>query len=455
MKKTKIMSLALAAALGASMLTGCGTGSGGIKKVTVWSGNSHSKVVVSRLVDEFNKDKGKKLGVKIDYIVKEGDSASSIDLAYDTGDEPEFCSTGNIKKLAEDGKIVALEDLPGGAELLAEYDENDYKNFQTDGKTYKIPYGATTQGLIYNKDMFKKYGIVDENGEAKPPETLEEMREDAKIMTNEAEHEYGIVIPLSNEWLYNVEVMSLAKASCNFREFDWEKGEFDYTSHTPVLELYAGIKQDNSYFPGADNMDNDTARAQFAQGKIGMKIGASYDVGVLNDQFPAKCDWGVAPYPTAVKGERYKTELASNGFLVINKKAVDNLGAETAMEIFNFFHDDAMMTELYKEGMEIPCKNTIVENTKIDNPKKGWTDFAALVNSSTVIRWDVPGAASTGAKTGNDYFLQDLWTGKMTPAEITAAMTKERNESMRQWFEKNTDKNQQDYIMPNYSTRME
>ena len=43
----------------------------------------------------------------------------------------------------------------------------------------------------------------------------------------------------------------------------------------------------------------------------------------------------------------------------------------------------------------------------------------------------------------------------MTPAEITAAMTKERNESMKQWFEKNTDKNQQDYIMPNYSTRME
>ena len=456
MKKSRILSILLCAAMSAAVISGCaGGGRNGVKTVKVWSGNSHSKMVVSKLVDEFNKTKGKGLNVKIEYIVKEGDSAKGIDLAYDTGDEPDFCATGNIRKLAEEGKIVALEDIKGGSELLAEYKPEDYENFRVDGKTYKIPYGATTLGLVYNKDMFKKYGIVDENGEAKPPETLQEMREDAKKMTDTAAHEYGIVIPLGNDYLYGTDVQGVAKASANTREYNWVTGKYDYSSHIPVLEMYEGIKEDGSYFPGADNMDNDTARAQFAQGKIGMKIGASYDVGVYNDQFPAKCDWSVAPYPTAKKGERYKTELASNGFLVINKKAIDNLGEELALEIFKWFHSDEMMTELYKQGMEIPCKSELIEKTTLENPKHGWKEFAALLEYSAVLPWGSPEIDSAGMMSANDYFIKELWPGNMTAQEVSDKLTETSNEGMKKWFAQNPDKKIEDYIIPDYNTRME
>ncbi|UKI35907.1 MAG: extracellular solute-binding protein [Clostridiales bacterium] len=39
----------------------------------------------------------------------------------------------------------------------------------TTAKTYRLPVSVTTMGLIYNKDMFKSAGIVDEKGEAKAP----------------------------------------------------------------------------------------------------------------------------------------------------------------------------------------------------------------------------------------------------------------------------------------------
>ena len=45
------------------------------------------------------------------------------------------------------------------------------------GKTYALPgNGMMVQGLIYNKDMFKAAGLVDENGEAKPPVTLKRIQ---------------------------------------------------------------------------------------------------------------------------------------------------------------------------------------------------------------------------------------------------------------------------------------
>lgn len=459
MKKGKLIIGLLCVAMTCTLFAGCGGDNSdensGVKTATVWSGNSHSKLVLSQLVDEFNKTRGKELNVKIEYVVKEGDSASAIDLAYETGDEPDFCSASGIEKLSENGKIVAINDLPGGEELLAEYDEGDYANFSVGGKTYKLPYGATTNGLIYNKDMFKKYGIVDENGEAKPPKTLDELREYAKIMTNPAEREYGIIIPLGNQWLYGTDVLGVAKASCNTREYDWVKGEYDFSSHKPVLDMYQGIKEDASYFPGADNMDNDAARAQFAQGKIGMKFGASYDVGVYNDQFPAKCDWGVAPYPTVKADERYKTELSSNGFILINKKAVEHLGEELTMEVFKFFHDDAMMTELYKQGVEIPCKQKLIESVTPENPKHGWTEFSKLLEYSEVIPWNSPKTIRTGAQSNNDYFLKDFWPGNKTAQQVTDEMTASYNEGMKAWFEQNPDKKIADYIIADYNTRMD
>ena len=345
--------------------------------------------------------------------------------------------------------------MPGGMELLAQYEEADYANFSHDGKTYKLPYGATTQGLVYNKDMFKKYGIVDQNGEPTPPETLDEMREYAKRMTNPAEREYGIIVPLGNQWLYATDVLGVAKASCNTREYDWASGKFDFSSHKPVLDMYQGIKEDGSFFPGADNLDNDAARAQFAQGKIGMKFGASYDVGVYNDQFPANCDWGVAPMPTVNKGERYKTELASNGFIVINKRGIEHLGEELAMEIFKFFHDDEMMTELYKQGVEIPCKPEIIENVKLENPKHGWKEFSELLPSSVVIPWNSPKSIRTGAPSTSDYFIKEFWPGMKTAQQVTDEMTASYNEGMKIWFEQNPDEKPEDYIIPDYNTRMD
>lgn len=455
--KIKKLSAVLAGVMVASTLAGCGSTkeNSDLKTVRIWTGNSHSKTVVSRLVDEFNKERGKELGVNVVYEVKSGDSAQSIDLAYETGDEPEFCQGGNMKQLAETGKIVAIEDMPGGKEFLAEYDPQQLVNFQVDGKTYAAPHTLSVVGLIYNKDMFKAAGLVDENGEPTPPKTYEEMREYAKKLTNKEKQEFGAIIPLKPSWIYGVAVQNLAKSSSNTGTYDWIAGKYDYSSHIPVMEMWKGIQDDGSMFPGILNMDDDAARAQFAQGKIGMRVGASYDCAVLTEQFPAVCDWGVAPFPTLKEGERYATSATANSVLYINKKAVDLLGEETAMEIYKWFHGDEMMSQLYAEGMDIPAKASVVDNTKVTTDMKGWKEFAVLSKYGYNDCWNRPGVLESGKKTSQEYFLNDFWTGKMTAQEVVNELNEGAVVGMANWFEKNPDKKIEDYIDADYNTKVD
>lgn len=455
--KIKKISAVLASALLMTSLAGCGSTKedSELKTVRIWTGNSHSKTVVSRLVDEFNADRGKELGVKVVYEVKSGDSSSSIDLAYETGEEPEYSMGGNKRQLAETGRIVAIDDLPGGKEFLAEYDPEMLVNFQVDGKTYAAPFSISTVGLIYNKDMFKAAGLVDENGEPTPPKTYDEMREYAKLLTNKDKQEFGAILPLKPSWIYGIAITNVAKSSCNYNSFDWTTGKYDYSHHIPVMKMWKGIQDDGSMFPGILNMDDDAARAQFAQGKIGMRIGASYDCAVLTEQFPAVCDWGVAPIPSLIEDERYATSATANGVLYINKKAVDLLGEETAMEIYKWFHGDEMMSALYAEGMDIPAKFEIVKNTKVTTDMTGWKEFAELTEIGFNDDWNTPGTLNTGKKTTQEYFLNDFWTGKMTAEDIVKELNEGAVVGMANWFEKNPDKKIEDYIKPDYNTKVE
>ncbi len=455
--KIKKLCAVLAGVLAVSSLAGCGKGKedSGLKTVRIWTGNSHSKTVVSRLVEEFNAKRGKELGVKVVYEVKSGDMAQSIDLAYETGEEPEFCAGGNTQQLAETGKIVAIEDMPGGKEFLAEYDPELLVNFKVNGKTYQAPYGMSTVGLIYNKDMFKAAGLVDENGEPTPPKTYAQMREYAKKLTNADKQEFGAIVPLKPSWIYGIAITNVAKSSCNFSTYDWKTGKYDYSHHIPVMEMWKGIQDDGSMFPGILNMDDDAARAQFAQGKIGMRIGASYDCAVLTEQFPAVCDWGVAPIPTLNENERYATSASVNSIISINKKAVDLLGEETAMEIYKWFHGDEMMTALYEEGMEIPSKPEIIKKATVKTDMKGWKEFAELSEIGYNDNWHTPGTINTGKKTPQEYFLNDFWTGKMTAQQIVDELNEGAVVGMKNWFEKNPDEKLEDYIIPDYNTKVE
>ncbi len=431
----KGFAVAAAAAVAAVSFSGCGKqADDGRTVVTIWSPSSHSKATYTALTEEFNNTIGKENGIRVVYEVKEGDIGQQIELALASDQAPELFVAGKVSELAEKGQIVSLEDI-GCNGLVEDYKDGLVEGTNTyKGKTYCIPVAATTRGLIYNKEMFKAAGIVDQNGEALPPATWDELREDAKKLTDASKKEYGIILPLKWSGWFSGDVIDAGIPSIGNNGYDFKTGKFDYYAYEPIINTYLGIKSDGSCLPGSESLDNDTARARFAEGGIGMKLGFSFDVAVLNDQFPAKIDWGVAPLPVLDKNSRYKQPASLGSSARINAAALNTVGAEKLKIVYDWLYSDEVIARAYQDSLNIPFKTEIIKNTTVENPKKGWVEFAKISDISTMI----PAAAKydiSGEQALNELFMQEAWQGKKSAKDIISQYNKTVNAGVAKYKE--------------------
>lgn len=438
---------------------GCEKKETGIKKFEVWSHNSHSKGVFTELVSEWNETQGKRLGVEIVYTVKEGNIQQAVEMAFTSDQEPDMFTSVNVEKYSASGDIVPISSLPGGEEFLQKYIDAGIDMTRTafsdsKGDIYCVPCNVITFGLVYNKDMFKKYGIVDENGEPTPPKTFTELREYAKKMTNPKEQDYGIILPMKWSSFVGTDVEQLSMGSNGVMKFNPITGEYDFSVLKPIYEMYMGIKQDESYFPGPEALDNDMARAYFSERNIAMKLAGSYDVGVFNSQFPAKCDWGVAPYPVEDENNRYLQYMMMGGEFALTKKAVEKVGAETAFEIFKFLHSEELSRELYKKGMSLPYDYSIVKDVKVDDGLKGWEEFSKLTEISTA-SYNLAKTDLTGEKKSSDVFIEEIWTGQKSIDSAISELTERYNTAMKRYYENNKEEDFNKLLKPNWDVKLE
>ena len=446
-RKRTISAIAVCTVL-AGIFSGCGTKSDGMKEAKIWMSVGHSKQYWEQKVEEYNKTRAKETGVKLVLETKTDDAyAQAVELAIQSKQLPEFYFDGGAETSVEADVVYSLSDLPGMEDMIEKYRPYMMENVNmVNGKVYNLPFGMTTRGLIYNKDMFKEAGIVDENGEAKPPRTYDEVREYAKLLTNESEQKYGIIFPI--KWAAWVEsdiaTMSMP-SSGRIRAYDPVNGDYDYSTYEPVLRMIQGIKADGSYYPGAEGLDNDPARARFASGNIGMKISYSFDVGVFNTQFPAEMDWGVAPLPVADTEHCYKQPATVGLTVMVSKTGVEKIGEEAAAGIYKFLYGDDSIRELYKQGLDMPCIWELAENVEPNEGLVGWSEFAKMAAISTVIGYPMPSDTS-GAESFGDVVINNIWTNGDDPAPILKERTKLENEGIKKYKDVHPDMDYSIYI---------
>lgn len=415
-----------------------------VTTISWWSGDSHNKELMEQLVNDFNNTVGKEKGIAIDYKVIGGDSAAqATELALQSGVGPDLFTKGSMKTMAEEGIILALEDLSGGDELLARYEGKIPSGFISGGKTYRVPITATTRALIYNKDMFVEAGLVDENGEATPPKTYDELREYAQILTDESSRKYGIIWPIKWGGWYSSDIAD-AVFQAKVSSFNYETGTYDYSGMKPVLECFAGMYADGSVYPGADSVDNDSARALFAEGVIGMKFAYSFDVGVLNDQFPAKCDWGVAPLPVLDENERYTQVMTYSGSPYINARSAAE--PEKLLEVYKFITSDEVAIAKYKQGYDVPWNWDIVADAELSaDAPKGFKEFCQMASISELkpsgLKADITGENNEIVE------LTPFLTGNRSIDELDETLevlTDRLNAGIDRYYEANPDSKEDD-----------
>lgn len=443
----KSISVISVCALVTGLMAGCGTNTKGTKTATIWMSVGHSKDFWEKKVEEYNKTEGKEIGLELVLECKTDDSYyQALDVSKQSNQLPEFFSEGGCNDIDELGIGYPISDLPGMEDIIEKYSALMQEAVHKKGdKIYALPFAMTTRGLIYNKDMFKAAGIVDENGEAKPPKTLDEVREYAKLLTDESKGKYGIVFPIKwTSWTYS-DIESVAISSMGRGAYDPVTGTYDFSVYEPVLNMIMGIKEDKTYYPGAEGLDNDPARARFSAGNIGMKFAFSFDVGVFNDQFPMTADWGVAPLPVVDENTCYKQQATVGTSLMLSKTGVEKIGEEAAASVMKFFYSDDSIAELYKEGKELPCLWDIVKDVKLEDAKTGWEEFASMTKISTTSVLPMP-TKLNDVETFRDLVINRIWTNGEKIAPLLEKYTETANKGVQAYKELHPDEDYSIYI---------
>lgn len=143
-----------------------------------------------------------------------------------------------------------------------------------DGKIYGIPNGAYILGMMYNVDMFKKAGLLNEDGTPMQPKDWYEVAEFA-VKIKEATGKPGIVIPSASKyggWLFTPIAWSFG---VNFMEKD-DNGKWVAKFNSPemveALQYIKDLKWKYDVLPTNSLIDSAEFFKTFATGGAGMII---------------------------------------------------------------------------------------------------------------------------------------------------------------------------------------
>ena len=405
MRVRKWSSIAMAAAMAVSALAGCGasadsttaaqqtsaaaaattaaqaqaettaaanTADGEKTVIRVWSKDRHDATYVQQKIDEYNATNTD--NIQVEYQLYTDNYVQAVDMAVQSGELPDI--------LVEQDQMFDKYVNAGQWANLYEYMDDDMKEYfkdvifpgynELDGKLYFMPTCGTTCRLFYNKEIFERVGIE------QPPQTLEEMVEDAKLITSQLSGEgiYGFAenMKSASSGLSRSMIIGLQRETGKPFGYDFVKGEYDFTDWADTLNLWKELLSDECAFPGCESLDIDPLRTQFAAGKIGMYCSYSHaEPGVYVNQFPMDTEkWDCVPIPTVGNKTTGKQYYSGTTGYVLNAKSEN---VETAFKVYkDLFTNEDYLVGYYEGGFGVSIIPSVIEKAKpsADFQNKEW-----------------------------------------------------------------------------------
>ena len=350
--------------------------------IRIWSKDRHDATYVQQKVDEYNANNTD--NIQIDYQLYTDNYVQAVDMAIQSDELPDI--------LVQQDEMFEKYVNQGQWADLYQFMDDDMKEYfkdvimpgynELDGKLYFINTCGTTCRLFYNKEIFERVGIQN------PPETLEEVVEDAKLITSQLSGEgiYGFAenMKSASSGLQRSMCIGLERETGLVRGYDFAKGEYDFTPWADTLKLWTELLSDECAFPGCESLDIDPLRTQFAAGKIGMYMSYSHaEPGVYANQFPMDTEkWDCCPIPTVGGKATGKQYFSGTSGYVLNAKS-PNL--EKAFKVYkDVFANEDYLVGYYEGGFGVSIIPSVIAKAKpsADFQNKKWlliSDIDALL----------------------------------------------------------------------------
>jgi multiple sugar transport system substrate-binding protein len=430
MKRFIIIGVLLVSALGMVFARGGNQQqqAAGKTKITVWHMSRHDLEFMTRKVDEYNRTNTD--NIEVEYVGYTDNYHNAVELAIQTnGELPDIMAdNGFIKDYPS--FFTDLNTL-ADAQFKESFKEGIAEGYTVvDGKWFSLPIaGATLQRLFWNKDIFDRVGLPG------PPESLEQMVEYAKLITDKLKGEgiYGYAQNMKS--IDSALSRSLGRSIELYAPpYNLGTGKWDYAGAYECVKYWKQLLSPEIAFPGCESLDIDPLRAQFADGKIGMYCSYSHaEPGVYTTQFPTKVNWGTAFIPVPGGKIRAVDQYGVSTLWLIPAAGKNKEAAWKACR--DLFYNPQLLKEYYDNDLGIPYYSQIIKTL---SPNSKYSRDPIL---SAIPGHDAPGlvylkSGSWSREGPNEYAIYaEIIYGNHTEAQARALLQDLTERTNRGWQE--------------------
>ena len=399
-KMKKVLSLAMTAAMTASLLTGMGAVTASAKKsddgkrtkITALLNSTESTEqyqVYDYLLKNFCDEKG--IDYEIEMVNDKQDYFTKLQMYINSDTLPDIfgCPNGTLSKACKD--IDALVDL--GAEL----DRNGYadkmngavRDFLTDaddGNLYLFPQGLYCEFFMYRKDLFEKAGIKE------TPTTWKEFEEDCQKLADIGE--IPVIIGGSDVWQI-MRYLSFSPWRVTGPEFitGYQAGTDSFAKNEAAkygVNLVYDLGTKGYFEPGFASVDYTSATNLFYGGTGGIFYSGSGQINLAEDMYDAG-QIGFFPVPDTEEMDNMETNIPIHaGFGIGYNKATYD---DTMQEFFDYACEHYSEACYNKGNIFSPFNDDIPEGLPqlfydlqplFENAETAWTSWDDKLDSENL-----------------------------------------------------------------------
>ncbi|MBP2449301.1 ABC transporter substrate-binding protein [Rhizobium leguminosarum] len=310
--------------------------------LTLWSLDKDTQPAPN-LVKEFNAQNN---GIKIEYrLIQFDDVVTEAMRAYATGQAPDIIAVDNPEHalFSSRGAFLDLTDMIAKSTVIKpdNYFPGPLKSVEWDGKYFGVPKATNTIALYYNKYMFKAKGL-DPN---KPPQTWDELVEDARKLTDPAKNVYGLAFSAK------------ANEEGTFQFLPWAQmggGGYQHINAdgaVKALGIWKTIMDEKLASPDTLTRGQWDSTGTFNSGNAAMAISGPWELDRMTQE--AKFDWGVTLLPVPKEGAERSSAMGDFNWAIF---ATSKHPAEAFKALEYFASQDDKM---FKNFGQLPARSDI------------------------------------------------------------------------------------------------
>ena len=298
--------------------------------LTFWNGfTSTDGEVLQQIVDDFNASNEWNITIEMD-VMPWATFNENLQAAIAAGNAPDFvlCSSGYYAPYVEAGSFQDVSDFYELPEVNADdFDKNVVDLLYYDDLCVGVPMQMVSHYFYWDKDLYEAAGLDPES----PPETFEELVENAKLLTDKSKNQYGFCVPVNNNVTAQYTMYAYGGGYVNEDEteavFNSEENVKAFETLKTLYECSPKDSDDNTYISGQ--------LAQFINGPW-----------IINGLRENEINYGVKAVP-ACTGVEQDAAVIPVGFSI--PKTTSEEHKELVYKFVNYWNTEEICTKWTKE----------------------------------------------------------------------------------------------------------